>query len=51
MTKKDLIDEVIDELIDRQIMQDKDREDATSLIMCKLIGFTIWANAYPLEND
>lgn len=51
MTKKDLIDEVIDELIDRQIIQNKDREDATSLMMSKLIGFTIWVNSYALDND
>lgn len=51
MTKKDLVDEIVDELINRQIMQDKDRIDAISLMMHKMIGFTVWANAYPLEND
>lgn len=51
MTKKDLVEEIIEELIDRQIMQDKDREDAISLMMHKLIGFTVWADAYPLGNN
>lgn len=51
MTKKDVVIEIIEDLIDKQIVKEKDRNIAIEIAMLKLIDFSIWVNAYKLEEE
>lgn len=51
MTKKDVVTEIIEDLIDKQIVKEDDRNIAIEIAMRKLVDFSLWVNAYKLEDD